>query len=360
MFKLFKLILLGVALINFASIGSVLVYAEDEVISEEIDLVDENAEVGDIDSVFSGEILIDDDYDGDTVSDEVDNCPDIYNVDQVDSDRDGLGDKCDETPLADIDSDGVPDAIDNCISIFNPDQKDVNQNSQGDVCEGVLEDYDKDGIEDIRDNCPYLYNPTQEDENSNNKGDLCEDSASDSDDEEKEEIKFTKEPEVKIIDEEIIISWKTNIKSVGAIRYGYKKNNLDGYTGDTDEKKQHSVAIDVPPPGIEVMYFSVISTTEDSNTESDITEIKISDYMETEEEEEVVIEDTDDDYNQILVSKIEQQSILLENNIVKTVISVATIFFASLVLISWNELSHLFDGVKKYFIKGKKNNIDNN
>lgn len=36
--------------------------------------------------------------DGDDVDDAVDNCPDEYNVDQIDADGDGLGDACDPTP----------------------------------------------------------------------------------------------------------------------------------------------------------------------------------------------------------------------------------------------------------------------
>lgn len=36
--------------------------------------------------------------DGDDITDAQDNCPDEYNVDQVDADGDGLGDACDETP----------------------------------------------------------------------------------------------------------------------------------------------------------------------------------------------------------------------------------------------------------------------
>ena len=43
------------------------------------------------------------DFDGDGVSDELDNCPAVANADQWDSDADGLGNGCD----VDFDNDGV-------------------------------------------------------------------------------------------------------------------------------------------------------------------------------------------------------------------------------------------------------------
>jgi len=50
------------------------------------------------------------DSDGDGVSDDDDNCPDIPNPDQSDSDLDGMGDACDD----DDDNDGEPDISDLC------------------------------------------------------------------------------------------------------------------------------------------------------------------------------------------------------------------------------------------------------
>ena len=57
------------------------------------------------------------DRDGDTVLDEVDNCPDAANLDQRDHDSDGIGDVCDPCPhlgtgANDRDGDGVGDACD--------------------------------------------------------------------------------------------------------------------------------------------------------------------------------------------------------------------------------------------------------
>ena len=71
------------------------------------------------------------DTDGDGEPDHKDNCPQIYNKDQEDTDGDGEGDACDD----DDDNDDEPDNTDNCPLIFNPDQEDLNNNNIGDICE---------------------------------------------------------------------------------------------------------------------------------------------------------------------------------------------------------------------------------
>ena len=54
------------------------------------------------------------DIDGDGIPDDTDNCYDIANPDQTDSDADATGDACDDTPFGDpdTDGDGIPDAQD--------------------------------------------------------------------------------------------------------------------------------------------------------------------------------------------------------------------------------------------------------
>ncbi|MHB8633240.1 MAG: thrombospondin type 3 repeat-containing protein [Thermoplasmatota archaeon] len=163
------------------------------------------------------------DRDHDGVPDIADNCPDIPNHDQKDSDGDGVGDECDPTPclydalrataadaanrslpaapctvgaaaspaaplappplspLRDADHDGIPDGADNCPTVPNHDQADLDGDGIGDVCDL---DMDGDGINDklapgdpsltILDNCPRAYNPDQKDSDRNGVGDVCQ------------------------------------------------------------------------------------------------------------------------------------------------------------------------------------------
>jgi len=73
------------------------------------------------------------DTDGDGIDDSRDNCPNDVNVDQKDTDNDGIGDACDK----DIDNDGVLNAQDNCPTVANRDQADDDGDGIGDACDPV-------------------------------------------------------------------------------------------------------------------------------------------------------------------------------------------------------------------------------
>jgi Ca2+-binding RTX toxin-like protein len=110
------------------------------------------------------------DVDGDGWKDEVDNCSQVPNGSQIDSDGDGAGDACD----GDDDNDGVLDGSDNCRTVQNPDQTPDDQYPQyGAACEPT--DNDGDGVIDFDDNCKGTPNPRpQTDYDGDDKGDACD------------------------------------------------------------------------------------------------------------------------------------------------------------------------------------------
>ena len=90
---------------------------------------------------------------GDGIYDDEDNCPNVANSNQTNSDNDSHGDACDNCPLvdneyqADIDLDGRGDACDNCPNDPNTDQIDSDNDGMGDICDNCPNDpeNDKDG-----------------------------------------------------------------------------------------------------------------------------------------------------------------------------------------------------------------------
>jgi hypothetical protein len=165
--------------------------------------------------------IADDDSDG--IIEALDNCPLLYNPDQIDSDADGAGDACDlcqgfddkmDTDLdgvpdgcdvcaggddnLDSDGDEVPDACDLCAGFDDSLDTDADTVPDGcDLCQGFDDridtdldgvpdgcdvcaggddnmDSDNDGVPDACDNCPNDYNPEQTDTDMDGIGDACD------------------------------------------------------------------------------------------------------------------------------------------------------------------------------------------
>lgn len=70
----------------------------------------------------------------------------------------------------DDDKDRIQNAVDNCPDVKNPDQVDKNKNNIGDACE----DFDLDGIMNSVDNCPDQPNRYQQDSDGDGIGDACD------------------------------------------------------------------------------------------------------------------------------------------------------------------------------------------
>lgn len=133
-----------------------------------------NIDQGDVDNDGIGDAC-DNDVDNDGILNTDDNCRAVSNQDQSDLDADGLGNVCD----LDDDGDAVDDLIDNCPLDSNPNQENLDGDQYGSVCDPdgestPLPDYDRDGIADEIDNCPAVANPSQIDTDNDGIGDACE------------------------------------------------------------------------------------------------------------------------------------------------------------------------------------------
>ena len=120
------------------------------------------------------------DTDGDGWVDQMDNCPDAENIDQLDLDVDAIGDICD----LDEDGDGIAIPMDNCPQDFPLWISTTINDYDQDGCHDSLTDFDddEDGIGDAEDSCPRGEILWSSNISTDYDGDGCQDITEDEDD----------------------------------------------------------------------------------------------------------------------------------------------------------------------------------
>jgi len=134
------------------------------------------------------------DGDGDLVPDTIDNCVQVPNTSQTNTDGDSRGDACDGCPTdaakiapgicgcdvadTDGDTDGYADCVDNCPAVANPTQANADGDPLGDACDPCPfdpnNDADGDTICGDADNCPNIANVDQANADGDSFGDACD------------------------------------------------------------------------------------------------------------------------------------------------------------------------------------------
>jgi cysteine-rich repeat protein len=133
--------------------------------------------------------------DGDNYCDDVDNCPDVFNPEQEDSNGDGIGDACEQVcgdgivQPGEACDDGNLVAGDGCDATCQQEVCGNGVLQAGEACDDgnlydwdgcsstcgpTCSDVDGDHVCDEDDNCPTDANPSQLDANGNGVGDACE------------------------------------------------------------------------------------------------------------------------------------------------------------------------------------------
>ena len=139
---------------------------------------DINPSQSDLDSDGKGD-LCDSDRDGDSKYNWTDNCPDKYNYNQNDIDNDGRGDICDGDKDGDgfhNTIDNCPD-ISNSHLFYNSTNPDGIMPPEWEGRPNhtyYQKDSDRDGLGNECDNCIFASNPNQDDLDKDGKGDLCD------------------------------------------------------------------------------------------------------------------------------------------------------------------------------------------